>query len=485
MAKTKQTIFWLGVCILLYAAGAARGEKADALPHIILVLADDMGMGDLGCYTPDSTIPTPHIDRLAEQGLRFTDAHSSGAVCTPTRYGLMTGRYYWRMGREQAGTNAWAANLIEPERLTVADVLKQQGYRTACVGKWHLGLGTVEPVDYASPFHPNPTDHGFDSFYGIAASLDMEPYCYIENDRAVVPPEGEIEGTPYGSAQFFRGGPIAPGFKHEEVLPDLTDRAVRIIDEHGKGESDFPLFLYFPLTAPHTPWVPVKEAEGKSGVGLYGDFVWQVDQTLGRIVEALDRNGMTKETLLIFSSDNGGLHSWIPTEYDHRTNLHFRGQKGDAWEGGHRVPMIVRWPGKVPEGRTTAALFCHTDMLATFASLTGAKIPEGAAEDSSDQLNAILGKDPKGRDHFIAQAVSRDHLALRKGDWKYIPALGGGGLGFRPKDHEPEPGGPVGQLYHLGRDPGEAENLYASEPEKVKEMEELLEQLKVKGSSSR
>jgi arylsulfatase A len=449
-------------------------------PHIVFIFADDLGWGDPRCYNPESAIPTPRIDRLAAQGRRFTDAHTAGAVCTPSRYGLLTGRHYWRLGLDRPGLDGYSANIIEPERVTVASLLRQRGYHTACIGKWHLGMGTTEPADYAKPLEPNPTTFGFDYYFGIPASLDMAPYLYIENDRAVVPPTGHIEGTPHGTAEFYRGGPIAEGFDHKEVFPTLTRKAVEIIDNHAA--ADQPLFLYFAMNAPHTPWLPVAEAQGKSAAGKYGDFVWQVDDSVGAVLEALERRGMADDTLVIFASDNGGLQSWIPEEFDHRTNGPWRGQKGDAWEGGHRVPLIARWPGRIAPGSQNDALLCMTDMLATFAALTGAPLPAEdpgtglrIGQDSINALPALLEGTATGRDTLVIRSV-RGLDTVRQGSWKLITGLGSGGLRWTADEHQPAPGEPTGQLYDLAADPAEARNLWDTHPDKRDHLLRLLEE---------
>lgn len=449
-------------------------------PHIVFILVDDMGWGDPRCYNADSAIPTPNIDRLAREGRRFTDAHTPGAVCTPSRYGLLTGRYYWRLGLDRGGLDANSACIVEPERVTLPSMLRDRGYRTACIGKWHLGMGTQEPVDYTQRLVPNPTTAGFDYYFGIPASLDMAPYLYMENDHAVVPPSETIEGTPRGTAEFYRGGGIAPGFKHKDVLPTLTDKAVSIIDEHATGEA--PLFLYFPMSAPHTPWLPVGDAVGKSEAGKYGDFVWQVDQSIGAVLDALARNDMAENTLLILASDNGGLQSWLPTEFDHRCNGPWRGQKADAWEGGHRVPFIVRWPGNVEAGSVSDATLCTVDMMATLAALTGEDLPAAdpetsltIAEDSVNLLPALLGGGP-GRETLVVQS-SAGLYTIRHDGWKLITGLGGGGLGWAAAKHQPDPGGPEGELYHLAEDPGETNNLWLEAPERREQLLTLLNEI--------
>ncbi len=461
-----------------HAATAGQGER----PNIVFILADDMGWGDPQCYNPESRVPTPHMDKLASQGMKFTDAHSPGVVCTPSRYGFLTGSYYWRLNLGRAGTDGWSANIVDTRRVTAASLLQSRGYRTVCIGKWHLGMGTEEPVDYFKPQYPNPTSFGFDYYFGIPASLDMAPYLYMENERAVEKPTEEIEGTPFRTAEFYRGGPIAPDFKHEDVLPELTRKCVDIIEKHAAAETNQPLFLYYPMNAPHTPWLPVEEAQGKSEAGKYGDFVWQVDDSIGAVLDALDRAGMADNTLVIVSSDNGGLQSWLPDEYqEHRVNGHFSGEKGGVMEGGHRVPFIARWPGRIEPGSTSDALVCLSDLPPTFASITGATLPERdhlhnlpIAEDASDIKDVLLGNRANSdRENHIVQSVNEIY-AIRKGDWKLIDGLGHGGFGWDAEEHQPEPGGPEGQLYNLAEDPSETNNLWMEYPEKVEELQQDL-----------
>ena len=496
--------------MVLFAANTfASSRRAEHSPNIVFVLADDLGYGDIGAFNTDSKIATPSIDRLAQQGIRLSDAHAPGPVCIPSRYGLLTGRYMFRNRRVYA-----KEALIEPGRLTIASLLKQAGYMTAMIGKWHLsfegvgfdpggGPGHGEAFDYAKPLRGGPTDHGFDSFFGIQASLDIAPYFFIENDRAVEAPTTTIQEhrTPgilrYIQGEFWRGGAIAPGFKHEEVLPWLADRAVKFLE--SRGGINQPFFLYFALTAPHAPWLPTERFSGKSGAGMYGDFVMQVDEVVGRVVNALEKAGKAGDTLLIFTSDNGP--TWYQADvqkYGHRSAGGFRGMKGDVWEGGQRMPFIARWPGKIAAGTSSAQLVCFADMLATFSSLTGQPLPECAGEDSFDVLPVLLGKSSRPvREAIVHEAMARatdpdESLAIRQGNWKLIPWLrdksifegfdASGGFTW-PSRETPKPGGPQGQLYNLADDPGERNNVYTEHPEIVRRLTELLERYRREGRS--
>jgi arylsulfatase A-like enzyme len=454
---------------------AADGKSAR--PNIVFILADDMGYGDPKCFNPQSKCATPNIDRLASQGIRFTDAHAPGSVCVPSRYGLMTGRYPFRPEHLKPEKGP----VIEAGRMTLASLLRQHGYTTAIVGKWHLGFEGGDQFDYSQSLRGGPLDRGFDYFFGEHASLDIPPYFFIENDRCVTPASGRIaannsvpEWTPIQGA-FWREGAIAPDFKHEQVLPTYTHKAVEYIEKHGKGESR-PFFLYVAFTAPHTPWLPTEAFRGKSAGGMYGDWVTQVDDAAGQVLTALDRAGLADNTLVFFTSDNGPV--WYPEDvakYGHAAAGIFRGMKGDAWEAGHRMPFVARWPGKIAAGATSMQTVCFTDMLATFAALVDAKLPAGTGEDSCNILPVMLGKQlerPVREGTVIG--TNKGSLAIRQGNWKLIPFLGSGGFS-KPSRVKPKAGEPAGQLYNLADDPGETKNVYADHPEIVARLKALVE----------
>ncbi len=489
---------------LLLLGGVLASAVRAAPPHILILLADDLGYGDLRCYNPDSKIPTPHLDRLAAEGLRFTDLHSPSAVCTPTRYGLLTGRYAWRSRLRSGVLWGWSSPLIEPGRLTLPALLKQRGYVTAGFGKWHLGLGWVtrEPVnfgdraqpaadvtlvDYTRPLTGGPHTAGFDTYFGIPASLDMEPYVWIENDRCVAAPTAWCAGGKHqrqGGGGFYRPGPMAPDFRHEEVLPEITRRTVRFLEAHARAGGDRPFFAYVALSSPHDPWLPAAPFRGRSQAGPRGDFVAQTDHAVGEILAALDRLGLDGRTLVIFTSDNGA--HWLPDEvrqFNHHANGPWRGQKADIHEGGHRVPGLVRWPGRVKAGTATGQLACLTDCFATLAEVVGAPLPADAAEDSFSFAHLLEGRRP-------AQAVraslvlhsSRGLFALRRERWKYIEGLGSGGF-TAPARVKPAPAEPAGQLYDLYTDPAETTNRYVEQPAVVAAMQAELDALRTRGRS--
>ena len=369
----------------------------------------------------------------------------------------------------------------------MASLLRKNGYATACVGKWHLGLGSAEKTDYTKVLDPGPGALGFDYFYGIPASLDMEPYVYVENDRAVEPPTDRIAASKHRRQQgggFWRAGPIAPGFKHLDVIPRITGKAVGFLEKHAKESPGKPFFLYFPLTAPHTPWVPTKEFRGKSRAGYYGDFTVQVDWSVGQVLEALERLGLTDDTLIMVTSDNGS--HWYREDirkWDHAANRNLRGQKADIWEGGHRVPFIARWPGKIQPGTTSDQLICLTDLLATAAAIVGKTLPDDAGEDSFNILPALLGRagETPIRDAVVHHSL-QGVFAIRQGPWKLILGRGSGGFS-RPRRIEPKPGEPVGQLYNLAEDIGETDNLYLKRPETVRRLSTLLDAWRSQGRS--
>lgn len=450
----------------------ALSLSASAKPNIVIILVDDMGYGDPACFNPESKIATPHIDSLARDGMMFTDAHAPGPLCHMSRYGLLTGRYPFR-----TNVGRWPKHpLIAEGQMTIASLAKSQGYQTAMVGKWHVGF---EENGYDKPLPGGPVDRGFDSYYGIRASTDIPPYFYIRGNKAVQPPSGHIEKelsaeeTGWNGIQgrMRRAGGISPDMNIDEVLPNFTNEAVRIIKSHEKKD---PLLLYLAYPAPHTPWLPSEEFLGKSKVGIYGDFVMMVDAQIGRVLAALSETDMDKDTLVIFTSDNGPC--WFDKDvekYGHDSQGGLRGMKADAWEAGHRMPFVLRWPGVTKPGSTSKQLICFTDFVATFADIMETKLPKEAGPDSFSFLPSLKGGSSP-RDTFVMRAGSAKVMTIREGDWKLITALGSGGFST-PKNIKPKPGGPSGQLYHLGKDPGESNNLFQEHPEIVKRLSAKLE----------
>lgn len=476
-----------------FLPGCATGGRR---PNIVYILADDLGYGDVSCLNETGKIRTPAIDRLAAEGVRFTDAHSGSAVCTPTRYGILTGRYSWRTRLQSGVLTGYAPPLIADDRLTVPEMLREQGYATGCVGKWHLGWDwqttdgytygdawseTDAHVDFTKPIRNGPTTRGFDYFFGIAASLDMTPYVYIENDRAVEPPDRRIAGT--SGYTFYREGPIAPGFRHEDVLPECTRKAEAFI----RNNRSRPFFLYVPLSAPHTPILPVNAFRGKSGIGPYGDFVLQCDHTVKRVLSVLKETGLEENTLVIFTSDNG----CSPmadfnhlASCGHNPSFHFRGLKADIFEGGHRIPFIARWPGRIPAGSECSDTICLTDLMATAAEITGFRLPDSAGEDSVSLLPALEGRNCKSLREAVVHHSINGSFSIRKGKWKLEFCPGSGGWSDPMPAKARKEHLPALQLYDLSVDIGERENVYTDHPDVVAELTRLLEMYVTQGRST-
>ena len=447
-----------------------------SLPNIIVILADDLGYGDPACYNSRSKIVTPNLNRMAANGLRLLDAHAPGAWCVPSRYGLLTGRYPAR-----TTLNWQQRSLIGPHQLTLASLLKQHGYATACIGKWHLGFDNAATGSTPSTTHQlrgGPLDHGFDSFFGLHASLDIPPYGYIENDHHVRPLTDSTaehqspQATTPISGAFWRAGPMAPGFRHQDVLTTLTDKAILTLNTHHRRQPTVPFFLYLALTGPHTPWLPDARFRGKSGAGAYGDFVMQVDDSVGQVMATLKRLGLTDNTLVIFTSDNGPV--WFAEDvarYGHRAAGDWRGMKIDQWEGGHRVPLIAQWPGRIPAGKTRSDLFCLTDLLATVAGVVGHPMPDQTAPDSYNLLPVLLNQ-------RLTQPIRRELLienrTYRQDSWKYIKGSGAGGLSTRYGNVPVSTSSNGEELYNLQTDPSERINLAAAEPERVRTLGEKI-----------
>lgn len=487
------------LCFSFFSAIATAADK----PNIIFILCDDLGYGDVKCLNPEGKIATPNFDKLAAQGVKFTDAHSGSSVCTPTRYGVITGRYAWRSKLQTGVLGGLSPRLIEPGRLTVADMLKARGYTTHCVGKWHMGMDWVRTgdvselsietpeqvnhVDYTRPITNGPTSVGFDTYFGISASLDMVPYCFIENDRVAANPTETMKlvMNKGGPVSYTREGPGSPGFRGEDVLPAITQRAVKII--HQKAGKGGPFFIYMPLNSPHTPILPEEKWRGKSGISLYADYVMATDDALGQVMRATEESGIARDTLIIVTSDNGCSPSADYPKlatFGHNPSANMRGHKADIYDGGHRVPFIVRWPAKVKEGRTSTQLVCLTDFMATAADILDVKLPDNAAEDSFSFLPALLGESgPAARQSVVHHSI-QGAFALREGDWKLELCAGSGGWSDPRPGSPGEKGLPDTQLYHLASDIGEKTNLQAGKPEIVTKMTAQLKKIIADGRST-
>lgn len=495
----KHVIVFLSTALGIFC-GSADAADSGTKPNILVILADDLGYGDLGCYNPRSKIPTPNLDRLAAAGIRFTDAHSPSSVCSPTRYALLTGRYAWRTRLQRGVLGPWSPPLIARDRLTVASLLKQQGYATGCIGKWHLGwewptkdgkppsngLDNLSNVDFTKPIANGPTTRGFDFYFGTDVP-NYPPFCFIENDRTV-----GIPTVPFGP----RKGVALPDWDWVNVLPELAKQAVRFVADRAKTGQTF--FLYLPLTSPHYPVVPAPEFKGKSGAGDYGDFVFQTDWTVGQVLDALQRSGVAENTLVIFTSDNGpeisnevhpGAYDRIQ-QYGHASMGPLRGAKRDAWEGGHRVPFLARWPGKIKPGSISDETICHVDLMATVAALLDVKLPDDAGVDSYNLLPALLGEKLAQpiREATVHHAAS-GKFAIRKQDWVLVEAPSGddnGRLGepdWFKKDRGYATHNQPAELFNLRQDLSQRRNEYADQ-EVVRELRPLLRRYVADGRST-
>lgn len=473
---------------LIFIACKNETPAEEPLPNIVYILADDLGYGDISALNENSKIHTPNVDGMATNGMIFTDAHSNSAVCTPTRYGILTGRYAWRSPLKNGVSWSWSEPLIQPERTTVASYLKGKNYHTACVGKWHLGLGWAKDstgtADMTEPITGGPVALGFDYFYGITASLDIPPYVYIENDRITATSIDTVEAET--GKRFWRRGPVGNDFKHEEVLPKLTEKAVGYINERSK--TDQPFFLYFPLPAPHTPILPTETFQGKSETNAYGDFVLMVDDVVGQVMAALEANGITENTLVIFTSDNGCSPMADFEElagFDHDPSYVFRGHKADIFEGGHRVPFLVQWPQKVPKGSVSDQTVCLTDLMATAAAITQDSLAATEGEDSYNLLPILEGKSLGAplREATVHHSINGS-FSIRQGKWKLAFCPGSGGWSApRPQEAEKMELPPV-QLYDMETDVAEENNVMEQHPDVVNRLTALMEQYIAKGRST-
>jgi arylsulfatase A-like enzyme len=503
-------LLWL-MSFSLLAFGMGDGfqqhKAKKKLPNIIYILTDDLGYGDVSVYNPQGKIKTPHIDGLAKQGMRFTDAHTTSAVCTPSRYSILTGVYPWRSRLPVGVLHGYSRALIANAQPTVASLLKSHAYYTGVIGKWHLGLDWVpkdqfkdlvqremdqnklygissdmnpDQIDFSIPPIHGPRTQGFDYSYILPASLDMPPYCYLENDAITESPTGYTPGSKLESGYtgpFWRAGLMAPSFDFHTVLPKFTNKAIDFINKQSGAKQ--PFFLYFAMPAPHTPWLPISGFTGQSRAGEYGDYVQMVDDAVGQLLHSLDSLGISENTLVVFTSDNGPY--WrdnFVAQYNHHAAGEFRGMKGDAFEGGHRVPLIVRYPGKVKPGSISNVTTTLANLMATCADLVGEQSDKFKTGDSFSILPNLVGNvTTTAEQQAVVLISSKGMFAIRKGPWKLITGLGSGGF-TDPSQINPIPGEVIGQLYNLEKDIHEDNNLYQNFPEKVKELSTLLETIK-------
>lgn len=494
-------------------------------PNIVFILADDLGYGDVACYNAESKIPTPNLDQLAVDGMRFTDAHSPSTVCTPTRYSIMTGQMAFRLNYPGVFTGVGGPCLITKNRLTLPGMLRDKGYETAMFGKWHIGMTfldkdgkmiharrparntghtvkanpgveAVKRIDYSRTVPDAPIHRGFDHFFGTVCCPTTDwLYAFVDGDRIPVPPTKLLDKSslPKHAWSFdCRQGLIAPDFDHEEVDMVFLKKSLDFLDNHYKENPEKPFFLFHSLQAVHLPSFPGKDFQGKTEAGPHGDFIFEFDHVLGQLLQKLETLGLTDNTLVIVTSDNGpevGTVINMREKHQHDGARPWRGMKRDNWEGGHRVPMVVRWPGKIKAGSISDQTVCLTDMMATCAAIVDTKLPNDAAEDSFNILPILLGKTKeKIRDFTLHQTMSLK-LAIRNGDWKYLDHKGSGGNNYgrgklkRLNLPDKAPDAP-GQLYNMKSDPGETKNLYFEHPEVVKKLKKQLELFKQSGRSA-
>ncbi|MGB5555854.1 MAG: arylsulfatase [Flavobacteriaceae bacterium] len=482
---------FIGICFMFSCKEQEKPiESAPQPPNIIYILADDLGYGDIATFNTNGKIATPNIDRLAADGMKFTDAHTSSAVCTPTRYSIMTGRYNWRSSLKEGVLTGVSKALIPKTRTTVASLLKKAGYHTAVVGKWHLGWdwalkegdsvagtgwnpGDYKNIDFSRPITNGPKDLGFDFSYGHSGSLDMAPYVYVENGMPTMVPDTVTVDT--GKYTWWREGPTSADFIHEEVTPNFFEKSFAYIEQ--KANADAPFFLYLALPSPHTPILPTESWLGKSGLNPYADFVMQIDDFIGQLGKILAAKGITENTLVIFTSDNGcspQADFEILGEKGHDPSAIYRGHKADIYEGGHRVPFIVKWPAKVKAGTINDATICTTDFMATCAALTGIDLSENEGEDSFSILPMLIGENSKDgfREATVHHSINGS-FAIRKDQWKLIFCPDSGGWSD-PKPNAKNIALPKYQLFNLEDDPTEQNNLYGQHPELTDELEKLM-----------
>jgi arylsulfatase A len=491
---------------------SAEGAK----PNILVILADDLGYGDVQCNNPErGKIPTPNIDKLAAQGMRFTDGHSSSGVCSPSRYTLLTGRYHWRTSLQRGIVEPFGKPLIAAERMTIGTLAKQQGYHTACIGKWHLGwdwaiskeqramlspsgkaddeagkanrktanaIASAEQVGvwhdvFSKPITNGPSTRGFDLFFGVDIP-NWPPFCFIENDHTLGIPSEFLAPEYMIKNQASKQGPALQDWKLEGILPALAERTIQFMDASVQKQQ--PFLIYMPITSPHTPLAVNPEWKDKSHLNLFADFVMETDAAVGRVLDALEKSGAAENTLVVFTADNG-CAPYIGVEdlekMGHYPSGPFRGYKADAWEGGHRVPFIIKWPRVVKAGSVSSQLVYQADLMRTFAEIFSVQLPDHAGEDSFSLMPLLKGADKPIRTHAVSASIGGTP-ALRSGSWKYIPAPGSGGWGTGGDQSQPI------QLYNLADDLGETHNLAATMPEKVAEMKALLESLIINGRST-
>lgn len=485
---------------LVLAASAHGAEQRN--PNIIILYADDLGYGDLGCFNAQSKIPTPNLDQLAREGMRFTDAHSSSGICTPSRYALLTGRHHWR--DFHGIVNAFGTSVFKPGRLTLPEMLKAKGYATAAIGKWHLGWdwdairkpdakgnkNRPDDFDWSKSIPGGPLAHGFDHYFGDTV-INFPPYCWIEDDKVVKAPDTMMDTAKWKAIKEggweCRPGPMITGWDPYQNIPETTRRGVQYI--HVQKDSAKPFFLYFAYPSPHAPIIPNDEFDGKSKAGPFGDFVNETDHSIGQLLKALKDSGQADNTIVIFSADNGPeKYAYARDEkFGHWSSYPLRGLKRDIYEGGHRVPAIIKWPGVTKAGVVCNALVSQIDIMGTLAAALGYELPATAAEDSHNLLPLLKGEVKAVRATHVHN-TKEDHYAIRNGEWVLIDARTGyvSGPNKQWEDRHGYTSGdksPV-ELYNLTSDLAQKHNLAAKYPEKVAELKALLKKIREQGHSA-
>lgn len=516
-----KSILLLSFCLNFFCTAFSSGQKAPSKPNIIIILADDMGYGDISGLNSESKVKTPHLDRLAGRSIVFSNAHAGASVCTPSRYGLLTGRFAFRAPSGGKGASGFGTPEIEPGRETIAGILRKAGYTTGCIGKWHLGLTWktktsgnevvfdqetgYSNIDYSGKVTNGPNNHGFDYSFIHPASLDMPPYLFLRNQEVVDHEmtltsalyENRLPETKYSwdkkhtkdedvywdKGVWWRRGEISRSFRIEKCLDEIVNEGLGFIEKCHVSAPGKPFFLYLPLTGPHTPWMPSREFRDKSDLGTYGDFVLNIDDVAGRIAGLLEKLSIDENTLVIFSSDNGAY--WPEEEIAssrHQSNLGRRGQKGDIWEGGHRIPLLISWPDKIRKPGVNNDLVSLTDIYATLAELTGQQIGKNNGEDSFSFWGLLSGTQRKPSRNAMIHHSSNGMFAYQKDGWKFIDGLGSGGF-TPPARMDPAPGMPSGQLYNLRTDSLEAHNVMAGHAKLADALKKELGELIRSGSS--
>ena len=474
-----------------------------AKPNVLILYADDLGFGDLGCYNAESKIPTPHLDKLASQGTRFTDGHSSSGICTPSRYALLTGRHHWR--DFHGIVNALGNSPFKPERLTMPEMFQAQGYTTGAIGKWHLGWdwnalrkkvpkgkrrgNNFDAFDWSKPIPNGPLAHGFDSYFGDTV-INFPPYAWIENDRLVKAPDTMMDTKKWPKIKEgnweCRAGPMVSDWNPYDNIPVTTRKGVEFLE--AQKDKDAPFFLYFAYPSPHAPIIPNDQFDGKSQAGPYGDFVFETDDSVGQLLAALERSGKADNTIVIFSADNGPeKYAYArDAKYDHWSAKPLRGLKRDIYEGGHHVPFIIRWPGLTKPGSTSDALVSQIDLMATFADALGVELPDDAAEDSHSMLPHLKGEAEVVRTSHVHNTKSNAY-AVRDGDWVLVNSKTGYHSGRNAAweaKHGYQNDNTSPQLYNLREDIGQRKNLADKHPELVKKLTDLLTEIRERGHSA-